>query len=510
MLAIDRLKRISGSMRRLSSNKQSTVDSPCAQHVSRLQSDESSAAATYPPVSSSTGQRSAPAVNYNVSVPGASAAPTSVSAYDNVTPRCSDGNLTTFLSPPSAIFTTTSLYHPNLNTVAELSVDGIVSHKEMSHQCGHHAVPVLSHTSTHPAGVSGSRGLDSDGDVTPTNVRKILPCDPVDEFIQSGVVNRPSAYVVPTPKPVAMVTAKAKPLQNGLEPTVSALQSARSHSVSETTRSSATNFSYGTLPRKFSQKRQLAVANGEDPYSMIYADAAYGNATCSSKSQASSLCLERSKECFQADANSNCHVIKKEPPVPPKRTHSFKTDLRMPVSNVHASSLTNSIPHAPTTSSCSNGGSFKSSAAGNTDLFGGAENILSEVIERLERGSSGSGSSTVRRNTGPRLGDWQDCRSSNDSSSGSEDSDSGLESRHSESTTSLDCSGGCNGNSSADMNTLPFANENVGTIKQRGSSSSKPSVVTVTDSGSVELNSSLFTPTTSSRPTPSASVTAPA
>ena len=486
MLAIDRLKRINGSLRRLSSNKRSNVDSPYAHHVSRIPSDDNSVLTT---VSSAGVQQISPNVHHNGSVPGVQSPHLSMSTYDNVTPRCSSGSLTTFMAPPPTISTTAGLYQPNLNSVAEMS-----------------AVPVLSHALTNPAVIVGSRGPESDGDVTPTNERRLLPSHPVDEFSQ-GVVTRPAAYVVPSPKPVAMVAAKAKPSQNGNDLTVDTLLSSKSNSVSETTKSSRMNFSYGTLPRKFSHKRQLAVADGEDPCNLSYTDAAYESATCPSKSPASALCLEQSKERFQLDANSNCHIVKKEPPVPPKRTHSFKTDLRLPTSNMHTSSglpFTDSIPHTTLASSCSNGRSFKASPAGNTDLFGGAENILSEVIERLERSSSSSGSSTVRRNTGPRLGDWQDGRLSNDSSS-SEDSDSGLESRRSESNTSLNCSAG-----SSDMNTLPFANENVGTIKQRGSSSSKPSVITTSDSGTVELNSNLFTPTTSSTcSTSSASISAP-
>jgi len=493
MLAIDRLKRINGSLRRLSGNKRSNIDPQCVPRVPVIQSDDSLVSATCMPMSSTGVRQNSPTVHYNGSVP----AQVSVSEYDNVTSRCSGGSLTTFMaSPPPAV----GLYQPHLDSVAEIPPASMVSCDEIS---GYHSVAVPGH----PAVTVGSRGPESDGDVTPTNERRFLPSHPVDEFIQGNVVTRPAAYVVPSPKPVAMVMAK--PALNSNDITVDMLQSARSHSMSEATKYPGMNFSYGTLPRKFSQKRRLAAVNGEEPYSMSYTDSSYESATCPSKTPASVLCLERSKEHLHVDANSNCPVVKKEPPVPPKRTHSFRTDLRMPMSNRYASPgvpLTNSIPHTTSESSCSNGGLFKTSTAGNTDLFGGAENILSEVIERLERSSSSSGSSTVRRNTGPRLGDWQDCRLSNDSSSGSEDSDSGLESRRSESSASLDCSTSGTAASSADMNTLPFANENVGTIKQRGSSSSKPSVIATSDSGAVELNSSLFTPTTASCSTSSASV----
>jgi len=475
MLAIDRLKRINGSLRRLSSNKRSNVEteSPYARHLQRVHSDTGNCVVSaLQPVSSSAVQPVSPSLHYNG--PATAPAAAQASMYDNVTPRSATSNsMSTFMtSPPPyhTVCTTSDLYQPQLDSVAELA---LVDHDEMSHPSvvGYEAVV-------------SSRSAESDGDVTPTNERRFLPSRPADEFNHVNVMTRPAAYVVPSPKPVAMVTAKAKLSQNGDDLAADPLQSARSNSVSDSAqRSSAMNFSYGTLPRKFSQKRQLA--NGEEPCNLN----SYG-----SKSPTSVLSLERPKERPQLDANSNCHVVRKEPPVPPKRTHSFKTDLRMPVAHMRGVP-TNSIPHA-----ASNGESFKAATAGSTDLFGGAENILSEVIERLERSTTGgSGSSTVRRNTGPRLGDWQDGRWSNDSSSGSEDSDSGLDSRRSDSNTSLDCSGGSTALGSADMNTLPFANENVGTIKQRGSSSSKPSVVTTSDSGAVQLNSNVFTPTSNGR-----------
>ena len=97
-----------------------------------------------------------------------------------------------------------------------------------------------------------------------------------------------------------------------------------------------------------------------------------------------------------------------------------------------------------------------------------SENPLSEVIERLEGKtptSSASGSDTT------------------------------LASKRNESSSSLDSNISI---SSTDLNTLPFANENVGTIKQRNPSS-KPSIVTVSSEGdeqssekNIELNSSLF------------------
>ena len=140
--------------------------------------------------------------------------------------------------------------------------------------------------------------------------------------------------------------------------------------------------------------------------------------------------------------------------------------------------------------------------------FTDSDNPLGDVIESLEKGqvsppsktitnegataggSNGHGNGKNAPNSkGMKLGDWQDSRHSDSG----EDSDSGLESRRNESTTSLDSA-----SSDSSTNTLPFANENVGTIKQR-SAANKPSIVTVSngdadgsDSKSVDLNSSLF------------------
>ncbi len=93
-----------------------------------------------------------------------------------------------------------------------------------------------------------------------------------------------------------------------------------------------------------------------------------------------------------------------------------------------------------------------------------------------------------------KLGDWQDTHATDSS----DDSDSGTEMSRKASSTSLDST--CS-SSSTDTNTLPFANENVGTIKQRNAAN-KASIVTVSGGGegeeeeahrrSVELNSSIF------------------
>ena len=498
MLAIDRLKRINTSLQRLSGNKRSTVDSPCVWHVSRVQADDN--CLTFTPMSSNSVQHASLVVRYNDSVPAVHAP--QVSAYDNVTPRCSGGSLTTFMPPPLAVCTTEGLYQPSLNCVPEMSAASVVNREELPHQSSHCVDPVWSRMSSV---VVGSRGQESDSDVTLTNEPRLLQSRPVDEFNQGSIIIRPAAYVVPSPKPVALVAAKLKPLQNGSDLTADTLHSARSLSVSETTRNPGTNFSYGILPWRFSEKRKLAADNREELCNLSYTDTTYENVECPNRSPTSVLCLKQSKECIETIANSNCPVLKKEPPFPPNRTHSFKTDL-LPITNMRASSgvpFPNGIPHTLLSSSCSDGKVFKVSTAVHTDIFDCAGNILNEVIERLEHGNS---SSTVCRNTRPQLGDWQDCQSSTDSSSGNEDFDSGLESRRSESNTSLD---GCGPHSSADMHTLPFANENVGTIKQRGSSSSKPSIVT-SDSGTMEPNSSVFTPTTSSCSASSASVTAAA
>ncbi len=98
-------------------------------------------------------------------------------------------------------------------------------------------------------------------------------------------------------------------------------------------------------------------------------------------------------------------------------------------------------------------------------------NPLTEAIHRLEHTSS-------RKS----LSDWKDDDS---------DTDSGFGAKRNESSSSIDSTGTI---TSADM--LPFANENVGTIKQRNNSNNKPSIVTVSmeEGGekSLDLNSSIF------------------
>lgn len=95
------------------------------------------------------------------------------------------------------------------------------------------------------------------------------------------------------------------------------------------------------------------------------------------------------------------------------------------------------------------------------------DNPLTEVIERLERNSN---------------------QSNSDSGVGA-----GFSGKRNESSASLDSTHSV---SSTDLNTLPFANENVGTIKQRNPSS-KPSIVTVSSGEesadkNVGLNTSVF------------------
>ena len=121
------------------------------------------------------------------------------------------------------------------------------------------------------------------------------------------------------------------------------------------------------------------------------------------------------------------------------------------------------------------------------------------VQDSSSRSSAVSGQKPVlaEKPKNPRVSGWQERDVDSGSGSGS-DSDSSRQS------TLKRCAGaggtGGTGGGTGDSNTLPFANENVGTIKQR-SAAAKPSIVSVSssegdaggdDSRHVELNASVF------------------
>lgn len=481
------------------------------------------------------------------------------------------------------------------------------------------------------AAASSSSNASSTSASTASSVRETVQAPPV--VISGTALTRPSAHVVPLSKPTAQMPARAAQPTSSVaafspssksSPTTGAPCTSSSAEVSfgsdwsasdiahtstpkidptlrqtdeqddhggsgglsvssderqqqqagrTTTSSSASPcFSYGTLPRKFSQRnnRTTAAAAADcttTPTASRQQDIAaaldellsFGLSSADSPATDVDNRYQRQRTgtfpstSFAAVATSGSGGVeppvaavvgrtaadnnnvagRREPPVPPVRTASFRSDIRaaMLASESNARQNGTGVDDSVVVNGFAVSGAKPpvnvesarrhqhhqqqqqqraaedkfSSASSNSDEFFVAvnagvssDNLLSEVIERLERGT-GSRNTTARRtgsasgggsSSGQRLGDWQD---SSRSSSGSEDSDSGLDSRRSESTSSLveacaaaasSSSAGGGGCSAADTNTLPFANENVGTIKQRGQSSSSSSAAAAKQSAS--------------------------
>jgi hypothetical protein len=124
------------------------------------------------------------------------------------------------------------------------------------------------------------------------------------------------------------------------------------------------------------------------------------------------------------------------------------------------------------------------------------DNPLTAAIEQLERCSQKAVSSPEpppKPEPKPKPGSGKDNKNNSSQEGYSTDSESKLEVKRNDSSASIDSN---NSVSSTDSNTLPFANENVGTIKQRNAAA-KPSIVTVSndedgEGKSVDLNTSLF------------------
>ena len=254
------------------------------------------------------------------------------------------------------------------------------------------------------------------------------------------------------------------------------------------------NYSYSTLPKKFMCKRKInglddgsnqGILMGPDYSQMDSADfnarfGLYPPLPAQSGGELSNI---------QQIFNKN----KKEPPLPPKRTNSFKTDvhslfgiagdklrakgkLDLESSLLSSSRISEVIQASNRTYDTSF--SLNSSHEDADNMLNGNESLQSQMsfVDSVEQNDG-------KILKGVRLGDWQDSRTAGDSS---DDSDSGLESRQSVSSGSL-ASNGSGG--TIDSNTLPFANENVGTIKQRNSTA-KTSIVSNSDSK--KLNVSIF------------------
>jgi hypothetical protein len=271
-------------------------------------------------------------------------------------------------------------------------------------------------------------------------------------------------------------------------------------------------FSYGTLPRKFAHRHKTPLSasasvgaaeklpRGNADISAALDDLMAVGPTSSQNDRRSQprTCaiapsagngISAGAAVGEPTTDNSSAGGRREPPVPPVRTASFKTDIRTVMLNAEARMNGNSLVNGYSSAAADGRSQYEFSGAGSCrsrfddNSVSTSDSLLNEVIERLERSAGCTGTTGRRRNGGgvsgasgsQRLGDWQDSRSS----SGSEDSDSGLESRRSESVSSLvEVGSSSSGGSTIDTNTLPFANENVGTIKQRGQSSSSTSSAT--------------------------------
>lgn len=252
--------------------------------------------------------------------------------------------------------------------------------------------------------------------------------------------------------------------------------------------------SYSTLPRKLSCKRKMAGFDSSFGPGDQYSGGFNGNPEDISVMKEFSRDLGHFSSVEAGDASNK---RKKEPPPLPKRTDSFKTDSKS-LYGIARDKLHLEGKAFPLTA-----GVFPDSALKpSTDL-----RLVASENSGVVAGNAVSSQNTVRTSVSLSLpdnavrsslttasgvpgnivnpsADWQDCRTSECS----DDSDSGLESRHSASSASLESSGS---GGAVESNTLPFANENVGTIKQRNPSA-KPSILTMADGESGKLNVSLF------------------
>lgn len=222
------------------------------------------------------------------------------------------------------------------------------------------------------------------------------------------------------------------------------------------------------------------------------------------------------------------HLKRNPPPPPPKRTNSFKTDVNSlfgiageklrsekrstnpnsnPINSTNNSQFANDVallavedPHGssrPTASHRVKEGHddpcWPSVGHGTREGHEDPHSRPSSVGQRISEKHQPSKVVAKQNEVSPtsskvKSGVWHDDVVGGGCDSSGDDSDSGLESRRSVSTVSLESNGSGSG---VDSNTLPFANENVGTIKQR-QPSMKPSILTSTDGDSRRLDVDLF------------------
>lgn len=333
----------------------------------------------------------------------------------------------------------------------------------------HNTYPALPETSN-PGEARTQRGTNStppllDGDATPTNERK--NSDRNQRTIKSG--------------PKVKCASREEPMDfyHQVEPHI-----ARENGFS----------SYSTLPRKFSCKRKMAGFDNSFGAGDEYRSGFNGNPEDVSVRKEFSRDLGHFSSVEAGEASNK---RKKEPPPPPKRTDSFKTDSKSlyGIARDKPRLGDKAFPLAAGVfpdSALKPSADLRLVASGNSGVVAGtaasSQNTVRTSVnlppsENSLRSSPATASGVPGNIANPGA-DWQDRRMSECS----DDSDSGLESRHSASSVSLESSGS---GGTIESNTLPFANENVGTIKQRNPSA-KPSILNTAAGEPGKLNASLF------------------
>ena len=347
---------------------------------------------------------------------------------------------------------------------------------------------------------------DTGGDLTPTNDRRSLST----EEQTGGTLRRNMAVINPRvtikPKPVAKIYAKTKRISREFPPT-------ESLKTGELPTSSSVVYSSNTLPRKSSSKlhEQQTEAN-----QLLLRPSTNHSAPCSPAHAANGK---------TGGNHQVCRTKKPIPPPPPKRTNSIKSDVR-PVQLPRPPQSTVAKLNAPSVPQQQNMHQVFSSCVaslaerGNTRPDGetsathpvqtsdnhsngavdnvahtGTDSDLTDVIKRLEQtaapcttaaetftNSGGATSYTSGASTLPNAHAESILRTKERASGGSESP------RRNDSTISLESNVSVG---STDSNTLPFANENVGTIKQRNPSS-KTSVVSISTEEDAPMDNEVF------------------
>lgn len=472
MLAVDRLKRINTLLHRLSGSSQSSHSS--SEGLSHHDSPVSSG--KLPPRVSSSSSSASSSLPSFVSTSSRHHAASYEKAMRWKTENCSSFNERVVVGAKTQ--SASVEVHPvPLNN--KFPTDFSLSNMTSSYD--HNKYPALLENSSksHPAGhmltddavdsVGNGGGLD--GDATPTNERKLL----VNIDGTKGCVRTNYSQEEP------MDFYKADQYNMRLN----ALSS------------------YSTLPKKNCGKRK--VNDLSDSCGLGFSGFLNFEKVLSSKK---ANC--RPSRILSAENAGGLHPVsngqKKEPPLPPKRSDSFKTSILTAVhgnrdrlqSSIQNSSVT---PHAFTNVSLVTSENLNdiltSNRADAESKIVASGSVLSDASRITASSSCCENTNAVelrhdvqlkqQQATGKIVNSHADLQGGGLSEI-SDGSDSGLESRHSASSASLDSSGSGGG---MESNTLPFANENVGTIKQRNSSS-KPSILTSSNGDGNELNTSLF------------------